>query len=209
MPSVDEVELKCVVADEAASRARLEAAGGRLVEEGRLVDLRYDLPGYPLASRDEVLRVRAFDAFDAFDASGGAAARRASIDWKGPAHYDGGYKVRQELSVAFGDADTLDAILRRAGFVVTREIEREVAVYRLSGAVVRFERYPRMDVLVEVEGAPDAIERAIVATGLPREGFSVARLADFAAAYERRTGERAALCARELDGAVPYRAEDA
>ena len=197
-----EVELKGIVDDEAACRARLVAAGATLVEEGRLVDRRYDLPGWPLRGRDEVVRVRAFAPRD-------GSAERASIDWKGPTRHDGGYKVRDELSTAVGSAAALDVILRRAGFVVTREIEREVAVFAVAGATVRLERYPRMDVLAEVEGDPDAIERAIDATGLPRGAFGTGRLADYAAAFERRTGQRAALCARELDEATPYDAADA
>ena len=47
-------------------------------------------------------------------------------------------------------------------------IEREVEIYRVHEATVRLERYPEMDALVEVEGDPDAIERAIVVTGIPR-----------------------------------------
>ncbi len=198
---MNEVELKSIVDDVPARRARVESAGGRLVEEGRLVDRRYDRPDRGRAARDEVLRVRAF--------TDGDGAARASVDWKGPTRYDGGYKVREELTSPVGDADALDVMLRRTGFVVTREIEREVAVYALHGATVRFERYPRMDPLVEVEGEPDAIERAIDAMGLPRGDFTVARLADFAAGYERRTGRRAALCARELAGDYPYRDADA
>ena len=59
-------------------------------------------------------------------------------------------------------------------------------------------RYPRMDDLVEVEGDPDAIERGIAATGLPREGFSSEPLREFVARYEQRTGGRAALADTEL-----------
>ena len=174
--------------------------GGTLVYEGRLEDRRYDAPDNPLTTRGEVLRVRALTP------PGGA--ERASIDWKGPTRHEGGYKVREERTTSVGDAALLDLILRRSGFAVTREIEREVAVYALHGATVRFERYPRMDPLVEVEGEPDAIERAIDATGLPRAGFTVARLTDFALGFERRTGQRAALTARELGGDHPYRDGD-
>ena len=45
-------------------------------------------------------------------------------------------------------------------------IDRDVEIYRVDGATVRLERYPRMDPLVEVEGEPDAIERAIGVTGI-------------------------------------------
>jgi hypothetical protein len=71
--------------------------------------------------------------------------------------------------------------------------------YALFGATVRFERYPRLDDLVEVEGAPADIERAIVAIGLPRDGYTVDRLTDFVARYEARTGRRAAICDAILD----------
>jgi predicted adenylyl cyclase CyaB len=198
---MNEVELKSVVDDVAARRAQVERAGAHLVEEGRLLDRRYDFPDRALAARDEVLRVREL-------VPPGAPAR-ASIDWKGPTRHDRGYKVREERSTSVGDAATVDLVLRRAGFVVTREVEREVATYAVHGATVRFERYPRMDTLVEVEGEPDSIERAIDATGLPRGGFTAARLIDFVLGFERRTGQRAALCARELAGDYPYCDADA
>ena len=41
------------------------------------------------------------------------------------------------------------------------QIDREIWQYDIGGAVVRFERYPRMDDLVEVEGHPAAIEKAL------------------------------------------------
>jgi hypothetical protein len=69
---------------------------------------------------------------------------------------------------------------------------------------VRFEHYPRLDDLVEVEGTPEQIERAIVALGLPREGFTDERLPDFVRRFEARTGQRAALCESELRGERHY-----
>ena len=159
-----EVELKSVVDDVAARRAQVEAAGGRLVYVGRLLDLRYDLPDHSMALRDHVLRVRVYA-----DETG----RRAHIDWKGETQYEGGFKVREEVSTPVTDPDALTEILKRLGFVVTMEIEREIAQYELGGAIVRFEEYPEMDALVEVEGSPDTIERAVAAIGLPRSGFRV------------------------------------
>lgn len=195
-----EVELKCHVADPAGTRARLERAGAALVYAGRLEDRRYDTADRALAQRDHVLRVRVYrDA-------GGA---RASIDWKGPVAYERGYKVREELSAAVADPDALLAVLDRLGYVLTREIDREIAQYELDGTTLRFEQYPRMDVLLEVEGAPDGIERAIDAAGLPRSAFTAERLPDFVARFERRTRERAALSDRELAGDYRFRLDDA
>ena len=40
--------------------------------------------------------------------------------------------------------------IRDRGYVVSREIEREVEVYEWDGVVVRLERYPRMDLLLSL-----------------------------------------------------------
>jgi len=100
--------------------------------------------------------------------------------------------------------DALVAMLERLGYEVTVAIERDIAQYTLFGATVRFERYPRLDDLVEVEGEPAQIERAIAALALPREGFTAERLPDFVRRYEARTGQRAALSHAELAGDVRW-----
>lgn len=194
-----EVELKAVVPDLDASRAALVAAGAVRTYAGRLEDRRYDTPARGLAGRDHVLRLRVYRG----------APVRATLDWKGPTGYADGYKVREELTTPLGDPEALAAMLERIGCVVTREIDREIEQYDLGGTTVRFERYPRMDVLVEVEGAPAGIERAIAALGLPRASFTTERLPDFVRRYEARTGTRAAICDRELTGDYRYATADA
>jgi hypothetical protein len=62
-----------------------------------------------------------------------------------------------------------------------------------------------MDVLVEVEGEPAAIESAIEALGLARGTFTSERLADFVATFEHRTGVRAAISDREAEGDYEFR----
>jgi predicted adenylyl cyclase CyaB len=197
-----EVELKSLVPDLAAARERLVRAGATLAYAGRLEDRRYDTPDRQLAARDHVLRLRVYRG-------AGDAAPRALLDFKGPTQYDGGYKVREELSVGATDPDTLALLLDRLGYAVTREIDREIEQYEIRDAVVRFERYPRMDVLVEVEGTPAAIEAAIADLGLPRAGFTADRLPAFVARFQARTGKRAAICDRELRGDFRFRASDA
>jgi adenylate cyclase class IV len=195
-----EVELKGLVPDPATTRARLEHAGATLVYAGRLEDRRYDTPDRALARRDHVLRVRVYRDGD---------GARATLDWKGPVGYERGYKVREEVSAGVLDPSELLAMLDRLGYVLTREIDREIVQFELDGTMLRLEHYPRMDVLIEVEGTPEGIEHAIAAAGLPREGFSADRLPDFVQRFERRTGARAALSARELDGDYRFRLDDA
>ena len=195
-----EVELKGILADPEAAVAALEAAGAVLVVQGRLEDRRYDTPERALALRDHVLRLRIYRT---------AEGAQGHLDWKGPTRYEGGYKVREEETTTLGDPAALARMLEQLGYVVTREIDREIMQYRVAGAVVRIERYPRLDVLAEVEGEPAAIEAAIRVLGVPRAAFTTGRLPDFVREFEARTGERAALCDRELAGDYRYSAADA
>lgn len=179
-----EVELKSVVDDVAKRRAMLVEAGAKLEFEGRLVDRRYGDPGGRLVLVDHVLRLRVYEI---------SSGREGFLDWKGPTQYEHGYKVREELSTRVADPDAMAEILENLGYAVILEIDRRISQFTIAGATVRFEEYPEMDALVEVEGPPDSIERAIAATGLERSGFNADRLTDFVARYEARTGQKAIL----------------
>jgi predicted adenylyl cyclase CyaB len=186
-----ELELKAVVRDAAALQARLCAAG-KLVFRGAMRDRRYDRPDRSMLARDEVLRVRTFEP-------NGAGEARAELTWKGPTRRTDGYKEREELQFSVTDAAAAEAVLMRLGFVVSDAIDRCVEYYEVQGAALRIEWYPRMDVLVEVEGAPADIERAVLATLMPRGEFNADRLLDFAGRYRQRTGRDAVLRLDMLD----------
>lgn len=191
-----EVEVKGVIDDFEMRRRAVTESGGILVFEGRLEDRRYDTADDPLTNRDEVLRTRTYRGADD-DA-------RTSLDWKGPRTIEQGYRVREEQSVGVESLETLEVILDRLGYRVTKAIDRYIVQFELHGAVVRFERYPRMDDLVEVEGDPVAIERAIALLGMQRADFTGDSLATFARRYEDRTGTSAALSDAEMER-VPSR----
>ena len=184
-----EVELKAVVDDLAERKRMIEVAGASLSFEGKISDRRYDFASLELTGRDEVLRTRCYK---------GGASTRTYLDWKGPTEMRDGYKMREEITTTVEDSDSLEKILEKLGLQLTWEIDREISQYELAGAVIRFETYPRMDVLVEVEGEPDAIEAAIEALGLPRGMFTSERLPDFVNSFEHRTGVRAAISDREM-----------
>jgi adenylate cyclase class IV len=189
-----EVELKAVLDSWDVRRDQLVRAGAKTVFRGRLEDRRYDTNERALAARDIVLRLRIYrDA-------GGA---RAKLEYKGPTAYEQGYKVREEVGSTVSDASSIALVLAGLGYIVTRPIDREIEQFELGGAVVRFERYPRMDDLVEVEGEPEVLERAIAALGIPRAAYNSDRLTDFAMRYETRTGQRAMLSDAELSGTTP------
>jgi adenylate cyclase class IV len=186
----DELELKARVDDPAAVAAALRRAGAQLEFRGVMRDRRFDRKD-KLAERDEVLRVRVYEPADGSTPWG-------VLGWKGPVSARNGYKHRAETETRVTDAGVALTILEHLGYEVILAIDRRIETWRLGGAVCRFEWYPAMDVLLEVEGEPAAIESAVAATGLPRSLFLSESLPFFVAQYEARTGARAA-----LGGAVP------
>ncbi|MGH7631730.1 MAG: hypothetical protein ACREOF_20545 [Gemmatimonadales bacterium] len=189
-----ELELKAVVPDPVVLRVALVGAvpGFR----GLMSDRRYDRDG-TLVERDQVLRVRSCRPV--------AGQVRSEIAWKGPTRRArGGCNLRGELTCEAQPApDRPDAILEALGYSVVHMIDRWVETWSIAGAALRLEWYPRMDVLVKVEGPPPSIEAAIVATGPPRAAFSAEALIDFVRRYEPRAGRPAALAVAELDGEAP------
>lgn len=193
-----EIEVKARVDDIDAARARITTAGGVLQFEGDLADRLYDTARGDLDSQDHVLRFRTYV---------GNTGTTSHVDWKGSTSRDGGFKMREELTSGITDPAAMVSIIERLGYHVIRSIDRWIAQYELSGeteagnaVIIRFERYPRMDNLVEVEGTRDGIERAIKLLGIPRDHFSADRLTDFVAAYEARTGHRSAVSLAQLSG---------
>jgi adenylate cyclase class IV len=184
-PAVDELEVKARVEDPDVLRAALVRAGAVLEFRGDMLDRRFDRHDR-LADRDEVLRLRVFRPAD-------GAPDYGVLAWKGPHSKQGRYRHRAEAEARVADPESVLGILERVGFAVLQRIDRRVEVYRLGQAVLRLEWYPDMDVLIEVEGEPAAIERAITATGVARECFLAESLPYFVAAFERRTGREALL----------------
>ena len=191
-----ELELKAVVPDAALLRRHLVESGAEATFRGLMEDRIFD-QGETLRQRDEVLRVRTWRP--------DGAPARAQMAWKGATRRSPeGYKLRDELEFSVeGDGATAAGVLTALGYGVTKSVDRFVEVYRVHEAEVRLEWYPRMDVLVEVEGTAAAIEAALGVTGLPRRAFEPEPLVEFVRRYEERSGERAALAVADLKGGRP------
>lgn len=184
-----ELELKGVVPSPERTRAALLAAGATLTFRGMLRDRRFDRNG-EFGARDEVVRLRAYSSTD--------GAVRTQLGWKGATRRSPeGYKMREEreIDLAAGDGE---AFLTGLGLAAVHAIDRYVEVYELGAGHARLEWYPRMDVLMEVEGSPAGIERILSVTGLPREGFTSEALTAFTARYDAAHPSAPSLVA--LDG---------
>ncbi|MFQ5690852.1 MAG: CYTH domain-containing protein [Gemmatimonadota bacterium] len=187
MKGLREYELKTRLREPAEFlRERLKGAGWRVVFAGEMRDRRYDTSGADLEARDEVLRLRRY-----VDTKG-----RVSfvLGWKGPASMAAGFKLREELETRVEHGDRVGEILARLGYPeITIAIDRRIEIYEKDEVTVRIEEYPRMDVLIEIEGEPARVNERVPELGIPREQWSSASLAAFVDAYERRTGRKAIL----------------
>jgi adenylate cyclase class IV len=191
-----ELEVKAIVTDVDAVRRALDTAGARLDFHGMMRDRRFDRDGQ-LNGRDEVVRVRVWEAEE-------VSHRRAQVAWKGPTTRDpSGYKQRQEIEFGADDGTQAVRFLEALGYHVAEAIDRYVEVRELRGTTARLEWYPRMDVLIEIEGAPEGIESLIEVIGIPRENCLSDSLTQFSARYASRTGSPAILAEADLAGAAP------
>lgn len=191
-----ELEVKAIVADADAVRRALETAGARLDFRGMMRDRRFDRDGQ-LGAKDEVLRVRVWDAEE-------VSHTRAQVAWKGPTtRSPDGYKQRQEIEFGADDGTHAVRFLESLGYQVVEAIDRYVEVSELHGTMARLEWYPRMDVLIEIEGTAEGIEELIRVIGIPRAECLSDSLAQFAARYGARTGTPAVLAEADLAGHPP------
>ena len=196
--SGDELELKAVVPDVDATRRALAAASASLDWRGVMMDRRFDRRG-ELTARDEALRTRAYEPIGT-----PGATKRAELTWKGPTgRSPEGYKSRREIELPLADGGAAPEFLQALGYEVIHAIDRRIEEYSLGDAMIRLEWYPRMDVLVEVEGTADAIEAGIRATGIAREAFVPDALVEFVARYNATHADRAAVSLGELGGGRP------
>jgi adenylate cyclase class IV len=176
----EEIELKARVENPDAVRKAILTAGAELMYRGAMMDRRFDRRGR-LERRDEVVRLRVYHPAD-------KSPEWGVLGWKGPVQRRGEYRLREEWESRVDDPKAVLVILRHMGYKISVRVDRAVEQYRLGEATLRLEWYPAMDVLMEVEGEPEAIEQAIAATGLPRDAFLPESLPYFTAVYEERTG---------------------
>ena len=190
-----ELEVKAVVRDPGALRAALDRVGAVRSFRGMMRDRRLDRAGELLA-RDHRLRVRTYEPE--------AGPSRAELTWKGPRTVvDAGYKQSEELECGVEDGAAALAVFQALGYEVIHAIDRFVEVWGHGGVSARLEWYPRMDPLLEIEGAPERMERLITALGLDRTDCVPDPLAEFGARYLVRTGQCALWAEADLAGAVP------
>ena len=146
-----EQEVKLEYPEVEAARAAIVAAGGRLTVPRRLIDdLLFDTADGSLRRGGSALRLRA----------DGPAWR---LTWKGPVR-PGPVKAREELETAVEDGEVLLALLRALGYRQLFRGQKYREEYALGTAVVTVDETPA-GTYVEIEGAPDEINRVAALLG--------------------------------------------
>ncbi len=170
-----EVEVKFLVADLPAVRARLAAVGAGM-SAARVYErnVRYDTADEALLGRQALLRLR--------------QDTRVRLTFKGLAAQDAASeaKVREELEVSVSDFDTLALILTRLGFAAVQTYEKYRETWHLGDVEVVLDELPFGN-FVELEGPSDESLKAVaVALGFE---WSQRVLANYLALMElaRRT----------------------
>jgi adenylate cyclase, class 2 len=149
----DEVEIKLPCEDLAAARERLRGLGAvlRTPLHFESNDL-FDDPDGRLTESGRALRLR-------------REGNLALLTFKGPAHFSGGVKIREERETRVADPREAEAILLGLGFARTFRYEKKREEWTLEQCAVALDETP-IGTFVEIEGDPQAIRRAVAALEL-------------------------------------------
>lgn len=148
-----EVEVKFLVADLDAVRARLLAVAELMAPRVFERNVRLDTAGQSLLERGQLLRLR--------------QDTRVRLTFKGPAAEDvaSEAKVREEIELEVGDFDRMETILGRLGFRPVQSYEKYRETFHWGEVEVVLDELPFGD-FVELEGSEKSIKAAAAALGL-------------------------------------------
>ncbi len=149
-----EVEVKFLVADLAAVRARAQTGGVLAAPRVHERNVRFDTLDESLLNRKELLRLR--------------QDSRARLTFKGLAAEDAASeaKVREEIELEIADFDRMAIILGRLGFRPVQSYEKYRETFHWGDVEVVLDETPFGD-FVELEGADEAtLKRVAAALGL-------------------------------------------
>jgi adenylate cyclase, class 2 len=161
-----EIEIKLRVEDTAEMARRLRRLGARSLGRVHERNTLFDSPDHSLGQSGRVLRVRSTEEVGAAKAGrgreGGRRRRvRGVLTYKSPVE-ESRYKVRQEIEVTVGSPEQAELILQGLGFRSWFQYEKFRTTYRVPGLlrlVIVLDETP-IGVFLELEGAPEAIDRA-------------------------------------------------
>ena len=169
-----EVEIKLPFDSPSEARERLAALGAELIHERRFEDnVLFDHDKESLAAEGKLLRLR-------------RDGPRALLTYKAPVAGRHRHKVRLEEETELADPDSMEKILRELNFRPVYRYQKFRTLFELQGVHVCLDETP-IGCFVELEGAPDDIDRLAARLGFAAEQFVVD---SYLALHARWTAER-------------------
>jgi adenylate cyclase class 2 len=153
-----ENEIKLAFPSPETAVRRLLTAGAHEVHARAFEDnVLFDLADRPLTKSGRLLRLRDFD---------GASL----LTFKALVAGEHRHKVKIEHETAIADPKALRSILLGLGFEVVYRYQKYRATYRLEAVLAAVDETP-LGTFVELEGAPDDVDRAAAAIGARPSDF--------------------------------------
>jgi adenylate cyclase class 2 len=153
-----ENEIKLAFSSPETAVSRLRTAGAREVTARAFEDnVLFDFTDRRLTRSGRMLRLRGY---------GGASL----LTFKAPVEGEHRHKLKIENETFIDDPDALRSILVGLGFEPVYRYQKYRATYRLEGVEAAVDETP-LGTFVELEGAPDDVDRAAAALGVAPADF--------------------------------------
>jgi len=194
-----ETEIKLPVRDSKAFERRVKKLGGRRAKagSGRVHELNviFDTPDGGLAKHGQLLRIRT----ESVPGGKKESPQRVVLTFKQPAvraiDDDGGrFKIREETEVEVAEAGTLGKIFEGLGLRGWFSYEKYRTTWKLGAAtrwakdlLIEMDETP-VGTFLELEGPPEAIEKAAEALGYSRRDYLLKNYLELYAEDCRRRG---------------------
>jgi len=156
-----------------AARTLIEQNGYQLIEERTLEsDQLFDREDAELKRSDKLLRLR-------------RTGSRAMITYKGPSVRER-YKSREEIEFDVSNSNAIRRVLERLGYLPHFRYEKYRTKFAAPGesGIVTIDETP-IGIFLEIEGAPDWIDRTAARLGLSPEQYLTASYASLYREYQQ------------------------
>lgn len=144
----NEIEAKFKVADFAAVRRALRAAGAKFMGNVEQTDDYYDTPDKSLLARDCGLRIRSTRIRRKGEAT---IDTRPLLTYKGPGGNHKRMKIRREVQTHLDCPIAIAEVLGACGMELTMTIQKRRTSYKLGRCMVELDELPVIGRFVEIE----------------------------------------------------------
>lgn len=134
-----EIEVKILGINPDDIKAKLTELKAEKDFEGLLKVRYFDTPDGEVRKREELLRVREYEG------------KGVEVCYKSNKRIEDGYKVYDEQHLQADNFDEVTRMFEELGFIVTTYYEKKRTVFKLDGAEIVIDEYPKIPPFMEIE----------------------------------------------------------